>query len=903
MKTLRLLLLVCAAALLGRPAVAQTVNLTVTDGNISETLAGQTANPGNLRITRTGATTSALTVWVKIGGTALQNTDYRFASTIGTSVIIPVGSAFRDLPITPVDDWLTEGTEVLRFELDDETASGTNVPYAIGNTDKVDLNILDNEDPLLPPRAIVSVAAIFPQISEASPAAFPAAFRITRTNNLNVALNVLYSLGGTATAGTDYTLPPATISIPSGSASADVPIAPIDDPLVETPETITFTVVPHPSATAVPPPPEAYVLGTAVTAGVTLISEDVPPPPSVTITSPANGSSQTSPATVPLSIPITFTASDVDGHIVSYTIYDGTRVVVTANATYPTTPAPGTPLTVNHTMANIHGGAHPLRVRVTDNSGVTSYSPIVTTTVTYTYPIMSVTALDADGAEVEASGTQNPAMFVVQTDAPMAIDQYVVYRLTSPGPGVDFFPPAGYSFHNWPMYIFSGPSDYGYARFPAGTTRVEIPVAIVDDFFMEGTETLTLTLHYPMVIDEQTFEGIVQFTEGGFYNDPNAIPVRNFQYDIAAVATATATIADNDTQPAPFSIVNVTLTDSHAQETAPGIPADPAVLTITRDGPTTLPLNVRYSVGAGPRPTVITSVVAVALNGVDFTTLTGTAIIPAGASSVDVLVAPIYDLIAEPSEGLQIRLEPSLIALPSPLSYMLGTNTVVGVSILDAVRSATTSVVRIRTTDSQAYEAAVATRLGAFVVERTGSLTNAVTVAYSISGTATNGVDYSALPGSVTIPAGSASAPIIVNPIDDPYNEGSETVVLTLLPPPPALDPPPYVLALTSTAQFSAGVGIHDVYTTPLNRYQRALQIRGRSIIITRTPADTVTPPAGTPPPPPTQWRVEASTDLASWEQIGTVQSNEETDDFVDVNAGDYPQRFYRFVPVPVPVP
>ncbi len=52
-----------------------------------------------------------------------------------------------------------------------------------------------------------------------------------------------------------------------------------------------------------------------------------------------------------------------------------------------------------------------------------------------------------------------------------------------------------------------------------------------------------------------------------------------------------------------------------------------------------------------------------------------------------------------------------------------------------------------------------------FVVQRTGPVTNALTVAYNISGTATAGSDYSLLSGNVTIPAGAATASILATPL------------------------------------------------------------------------------------------------------------------------------------------
>jgi subtilase family serine protease len=73
---------------------------------------------------------------------------------------------------------------------------------------------------------------------------------------------------------------------------------------------------------------------------------------------------------------------------------------------------------------------------------------------------------------------------------------------------------------------------------------------------------------------------------------------------------------------------------------------------------------------------------------------------------------------------------------------------------------------------------------GVFTVTRTGSTDTEMVVRYSVSGTATPGSDYVALPGTLTIPAGSATATIVVTPIDDPVVEVEETVVVSLRPDP-----------------------------------------------------------------------------------------------------------------------
>jgi hypothetical protein len=68
---------------------------------------------------------------------------------------------------------------------------------------------------------------------------------------------------------------------------------------------------------------------------------------------------------------------------------------------------------------------------------------------------------------------------------------------------------------------------------------------------------------------------------------------------------------------------------------------------------------------------------------------------------------------------------------------------------------------------------------GSFTVSRSEP-GPAVTVFYTMSGTAESGKDYTALPGSVTIKANELSAEIPLNPIDDNISEFAETATLTI---------------------------------------------------------------------------------------------------------------------------
>lgn len=84
----------------------------------------------------------------------------------------------------------------------------------------------------------------------------------------------------------------------------------------------------------------------------------------------------------------------------------------------------------------------------------------------------------------------------------------------------------------------------------------------------------------------------------------------------------------------------------------------------------------------------------------------------------------------------------------------------------------------ITATDATATEASTTT--GEFTVSLSFASVGTTTINYSVSGTATPDVDYTALSGSVEITDGNDSATITVTPLDDSDVEGNETVIVNL---------------------------------------------------------------------------------------------------------------------------
>lgn len=69
-----------------------------------------------------------------------------------------------------------------------------------------------------------------------------------------------------------------------------------------------------------------------------------------------------------------------------------------------------------------------------------------------------------------------------------------------------------------------------------------------------------------------------------------------------------------------------------------------------------------------------------------------------------------------------------------------------------------------------------------FTIVREGDLSQPLTVRYSLSGHASNGVDFQALSGQLILSAGVVAAPVLIQPLPDALVEGDETVTLTLQP-------------------------------------------------------------------------------------------------------------------------
>jgi len=121
------------------------------------------------------------------------------------------------------------------------------------------------------------------------------------------------------------------------------------------------------------------------------------------------------------------------------------------------------------------------------------------------------------------------------------------------------------------------------------------------------------------------------------------------------------------------------------------------------------------------------------------------------------------------------------VAFSEPGTYLLRLMADDGqVKVIDQVTIMVQDIqtVMIQATDDIGSE--FGQNVASFAISRAGATSSALTVHYSISGTASNGVDYGALSTSVVIPAGASTTPLLVIPIPDDVAEGDESVTIAL---------------------------------------------------------------------------------------------------------------------------
>lgn len=198
------------------------VSIAATDASASET----GPDPGVFTISRTGATTSELSVSLSRSGTAANSTDYASISSASTFTLsIPAGQSSATITISPVNDSSNEVTETVVLTVDASTGI-----YTLGTPSAATVTISDND------RSTVTISATDGIASES--AGNTGTFTINRTAPTSGTLAVSFTVSGTASSGTDYTALTSPFTFAANEVSRTFTITPVNDLITEGTETV-----------------------------------------------------------------------------------------------------------------------------------------------------------------------------------------------------------------------------------------------------------------------------------------------------------------------------------------------------------------------------------------------------------------------------------------------------------------------------------------------------------------------------------------------------------------------------------------------------------------------------------------------------------------------------------------
>jgi hypothetical protein len=253
--------------------------------------------------------------------------------------------------------------------------------------------------------------------------------------------------------------------------------------------------------------------------------------------------------------------------------------------------------------------------------------------------------------------------------------------------------------------------------FAANQAEVAVIVSAVDDSFVEGDETVIVTL------------------------------LSDDAYQIGDNDQVTLTVTDNDS-PAGLPTINIVASQGSISENGGA-----GSFQVTRTGSTSGALTIGYTLEGA------------AANGVDHAALSGTVVIANGQSSALINVAAIADQITEGDESIVVQLS-------FGSNYAVGDAASAQIIITDVPPPP--PVVTI-----EGGGVAVEGGTGAeVVIIRTGPTDEELVVNIIVGGSGSGDVD--GLPQEVVIPAGESSVTIVVNPTEDDEAEDDELDLITV---------------------------------------------------------------------------------------------------------------------------
>ena len=781
-------------------------DVTITDEDVAvvtvaanDNAASEPGDGGQFTVTISNPSDTDTVISYNISGDATEDVDY---DALSGTVTILAGETTATIDVSVIDDSLLEDNETVSIELTTITSGDSGV--SIGTADSATVTISDTDT------AEVTIAAT---VSAAGEPTSDGSFTVSISNKSDTDTVVSYTVTGDATADVDYTALSGSVTILAGETTATILIDVTDDVLLEDSESVTVTL------DAVTAGDDDVSIGTSKAATVTITDND-----SAEMTIAATNGTAGEPGTDGLFTVTLSNKSDTDT-VVTYVIsgdavatedYDSLTGSVTILAGETTATIDISIIddlileedeTITLTLDAISSGDTDITIGSAKSANVTISDD--------DSAIVSISVSDAAAGEPSDDG-----QFTVSIDKAADSDTVITYVVTGDADGGD---------------------DYdaltGTVTISAGETSATIDVNVINDTILEDNETVTVTLDEITsgdddlaigtakaasitITDSDTAELSIAATDasasesgdGGQFtvsisntsdtdtvvtytvagdadsgtdytalsgtvtilagqttatinvaalNDDllednedvtvtlDTITSGDTDVSIGTTKSATVTISDNDS-----ALVSISASDANAAE-----PSDDGEFTVTLSQLSDTATTIAYVVTGD------------ATSSADFAPLTGSVTIAANTLTATIALDVLNDAVLEDDETVIVTL----------IGIAAGD---VDVSIDTDLDDATVVI-----TDTDSASATIFANLpsasepdtnGQFTV-LIGAISDTDTVlAYSVTGTATAGIDYVALSGSITIAAGSTSALLDVSVLDQSLLEDNETVVVTL---------------------------------------------------------------------------------------------------------------------------
>ena len=787
-----------------------------TDVNARTQWVKEESGTHDLKVTLNPAPTSDLTVTYTVGGNANSGSDYTPLSGI---LSVPAGTTTATIPVTIIDDNVREAAEEIAVWLNDPVVGSA--AYRLGRPSSHHL-IIDPSDG--PPW--VSFARASGSVDEGS-----------GTHNVRVRLNpapsshftLAYTVDGTATSGSDYTALSGTLSVAKGATTATIPVTIIDDSVPEGSETVVLKLIGS----------SGYRVESPGTHTLTIAASDKPTVSFASASGSADEGSGTRNVKVNLTtapasdITLAYTVSGTATSGSDYTALSGTLSVAkgATTATIPVTiiddSVPEGSETVVLKLIGSSGyrvenpGTHTLTIAASDKptvsfasasgsadegSGTRNVKVNLTTApasdITLAYTVdgtatsgSDYTALSGTLSVAKGATTATIPVTIIDDSVPEGSETVVLkligssgYRVESPGthtltifddetlPTVSVvLPVAGFGRNKWnkwmkDVYEWSGMHNFKVKLDPPPTSPITLNYRVYDSTANEsvilgsdyvvpssplsvpaGAKTATIPV---TIIDDDELESPESFTLKLL--DGTGYQVNHPQY-------LSILILRSDTPPRVYFTTD-SLTAAEGSETQE--------LKLGLSHPHDNELTVNYFLNRegclGNRRTPTP--------GSDYVALSGTVTVPRGTTSATVPLTIIDDGVPEGDECLRLYLGTS-------------TGTGTGYKILHIPLWSEFAGVEVTITDgptrtvsfaSASHSADEGSGTSNVTVNLSPAPTADITLAYTVEGTAASGSDYTALPGTVSVPKDATTATIPVALIDDSVHENGETVVLKL---------------------------------------------------------------------------------------------------------------------------